>query len=217
MERDDEGSALALERLLFFSDAVFAIAITLLVIEIKVPALPHDAGDRDLGMALLQLTPRVIGFVISFFLVGQVWIEHHRMGRLLKSIDTGLLWRNLALLFFVAFMPFATGVLSEFFRSPIAVAFYGVTFAGLGFTKARWWQYAVKRNLVNRSASEVTHISRRVWATPLTAGAVAIAGGLGLPFAVVGFSAIPFVARLMDRPQARSEQPVGRDLADDVA
>lgn len=76
--RSDE---LALERLLFFSDAVFAIAITLLVIEIRVPTLPHNATDRDLVVALLNLTPRIVGFIISFFLVGQTWIEHHRIGR----------------------------------------------------------------------------------------------------------------------------------------
>jgi uncharacterized membrane protein len=199
MTNESSGADLALERVLFFSDAVFAIAITLLVIEIKVPELAHDVDERTLGFALLALLPRIIGFVISFFLVGQVWIEHHRIGRLLRGTDTGLLWRNLGLLFFVAFMPFATGVLSEYFQSRIAVAFYGVTFAGLGFTKARLWQHVTRNHLVDANTAEAQRISRRVWATPLTALAVAILGGLGLPFAVVGFSAIPFVARLMDR------------------
>jgi len=107
MENSQSADQLAFERMLFFSDAVFAIAITLLVIEIKVPVLPHGATDRELGFALVGLIPRFVGFIISFFLVGQTWVEHHRIGRQLQRYERGLLWSNLWMLFFVAAMPFA--------------------------------------------------------------------------------------------------------------
>ncbi len=180
---------------------MFAIAITLLVIEIKLPPLPHDAGDAAVAVALSRLIPLFVGFVISFFLIGQTWVEHHKMGRELRSLDLGLLWKNLFLLFFVAFLPFATALLSEQFGSRVAVVVYASTFAGLGLAKAVYWRHAVKRGHVReRSSASVRSISRRVWATPLAAGAVAIAAAAGLPFAPAGFVAIPVLARLLDRP-----------------
>lgn len=200
---DDRGQQLALERVLFFSDAVFAIAITLLVIEIKVPTLPHGATDGELGLALVGLLPRIIGFAISFFLIGQTWVEHHRIGRQLRGFDRGLLWKNLGLLFFVAAMPFSTALLSEYFGSRLTVTVYALAFAGLGLAKAGLWRHAVRRQLVDPAQLEVGAIGRRVWATPVTAGAVAIAGGVGLPFAVLGFGLIPLVARMLDRRGAR--------------
>jgi uncharacterized membrane protein len=198
MSETSPSEHLAFERLLFFSDAVFAIAITLLVIEIKVPELPHGSSDRELGFALLRLIPRIVGFVVSFFLIGQTWVEHHRIGRQLRHFDLGLLWKNLLLLFFVAFMPFSTGVLSEFFHSPVAVCLYATTFAGMGLAKASFWRHAVARQLVPAS-EETSRIGHRIWSTPITAAGVAIAAGLGVPNAIMGLLLLPLIAWLLDR------------------
>jgi uncharacterized membrane protein len=203
MREDAPSDALALERLLFFSDAVFAIAITLLVIEIRLPPLPHGAGDGAVVVALAQLVPLFVGFVISFFLIGQTWVEHHKMGRELRSFDLGLLWKNLFLLFFVAFMPFATALLSEHFGTRVAVVVYATSFAGLGVAKAAYWRHAVRRGHVHDPLSDaVRSIGRRVWAAPLAAAGVAIAAALGVPYAPAGFVAIPLLVRLLDRPTA---------------
>jgi uncharacterized membrane protein len=212
MNNDTHGRAAdhpALERLLFFSDAVFAIAITLLVIEIRVPALPHGAGDAELGASLVGLIPRVVGFVTSFFLIGQTWVEHHRIGRQLLGYDRGLLWKNLGFLFFVASMPFSSALLSEYFTTRIAVTIYALTFTGLGFAKAALWRHAARRRLVDPGTPESVSIGRRVWATPIAAVCVAIAGASGVPYAVAGFGLIPVVAQLLDRP--RKTAHIGRD------
>ena len=92
---------LAFERILFFNDAVFAISITLLVLEIKVPSIQQEFSELQLGYALLQMTPKIVGFLISFFLIGQTWIEHHRICSYLGTYNSGMLWRNLWLLLFV--------------------------------------------------------------------------------------------------------------------
>lgn len=202
MHDRESSEALALERMLFFSDAVFAIAITLLVIEIKMPELPHGAGERQLAFALANLIPIFVGFFISFFLIGQTWIEHHKMGRELQTFDLGLLWKNLLLLFFVAFMPFATVLLSEHFTTRLATVVYAATFTGLGLAKVSFWRHAVRRGLVIEGASaSVYSIGRRVWAAPIAAAIVMVTAVAGVPFAPAGFALIPLIAALRDRPR----------------
>ncbi len=191
----------ALERMLFFSDAVFAIAITLLVIEIKVPTLEEGATARQLIEALLNILPLMVGFLVSFLLIGQTWIEHHRMSLLIERLDQGLLWWNILLLLCVAFLPFATAIMSEYYYLNIAICFYAVSFAVLGLAKAAFWRHAVKNKLLSPGADihQVRRIGRRVWATPITCGAVMIAAGMGIPYSQMGFMFIPLVAFALDR------------------
>ena len=113
-----------LERLIFFSDAVFAIAITLLVIEIKVPHLPHDASNMAHVAALAGLIPNFIGFFISFAVIGAFWAGHHRAFSLARHYAPGLVLPNLVLLCAIAFMPFATAYMSENFGQTVPHALY---------------------------------------------------------------------------------------------
>src|SRR6185436_5665320 len=85
-----------LERLILFSDAVFAIAITLLVIEIKIPEIPRPiVTDHLLGERLLELIPKFVGFLISFLLIGQYWTVHHRMFGYVINFNQRLIWLNI--------------------------------------------------------------------------------------------------------------------------
>src|SRR5689334_20483118 len=103
----------SLERLVFFSDAVFAIAITLLVIELHPPhfdrAVATDAGHLE---ALANLIPNFIGYIISFFVIGMFWMGHHRAFALAAHYSPRILWWNLLLLCSIAFMPFASAYVS---------------------------------------------------------------------------------------------------------
>ena len=102
-----------LERLTFFADAVFAIAMTLLVVDVKLPAVvaPTDAA---LGQALANLIPHYIAFLVSFLVLARFWAGHHALMGQLKGSSNRLLWANLLLLLAVAFMPFPTAVVSQF-------------------------------------------------------------------------------------------------------
>jgi uncharacterized membrane protein len=108
-----------LERLILFSDAVFAIAITLLVIEIKVPEVHGNVSDDVLLHELKHLVPKFMGFLISFMLIGLYWTIHHRMFGFVTNFSKRLILLNLIFLFFIALMPFSTGFYSEYAGSEL--------------------------------------------------------------------------------------------------
>jgi len=114
----------ALERLVFFSDAVFAIAITLLVIELHPPHLARGIGDLVHVQALADLIPNFVGFLISFTVIGLFWMGHHRAFSLAAHYSPRILGWNMALLGMIAFMPFATAYLSSNFLQRVPTLFY---------------------------------------------------------------------------------------------
>jgi uncharacterized membrane protein len=114
----------ALERLVFFSDAVFAISITLLVIELKFPHLPRDASDRDFLVTLINMTPQFMGFFISFFVIGAFWSGHHRAFDCARHWSPKLMMPNLFLLCSVAGMPFFTALVSDYYARLVPTAAY---------------------------------------------------------------------------------------------
>src|SRR6266487_4799811 len=102
-----------LERFTFFSDGVFAICITLLIIEIKPPILIEHT-DKALWEHLGETGLKFIGFIISFGIIGHYWSVHHRIFGYAKNYTTTLLWINMAFLFTVVLLPFSSGVLGEY-------------------------------------------------------------------------------------------------------
>jgi uncharacterized membrane protein len=108
----ETGPTHQLERLVFFSDAVFAIAITFLVIELHAPNLPRGASDLDYIQALANLIPHFVSFIISFFVIGSFWAGHHRAFSCARHWDPRLLFPNLELLFTIVAMPFFTAFVS---------------------------------------------------------------------------------------------------------
>lgn len=128
---DHEHDRKQLERLTFFSDAVFAIAITLLVIEVRPPHVPR-LDNLALAQALIDLLPNYIGFVVSFLVLGRFWVVHHTVFGLLKAADHRLVWINLLFLLVVAFMPFPTAVLSEYVGLRVGVGLYTAWLTLLG-------------------------------------------------------------------------------------
>ena len=113
------------ERLVFFSDAVFAISITLLVIELSVPE--RLAGDTELREALIELLPSFFSFFLSFAVIALWWLSHHRLLRLVDRSHPALVALNFVLLASVAFLPFASGVLGHHGDLSTAVALYAAT------------------------------------------------------------------------------------------
>lgn len=138
-----------LERLILFSDAVFAIAITLLVIEIKVPELEGTVTDAALAGELLHLIPKFVGFLLSFLIIGVYWTIHHRQFSFVVNYDRRLLWLNLIFLMAIALMPFSSGLYGEFSRPSTVhlVLPYGVYTANISF--AGLMQFLLWRHIAN--------------------------------------------------------------------
>jgi uncharacterized membrane protein len=138
-----------LERMVLFSDAVFAIAITLLVIEIKIPELHGEQiTDKALLGELKHLIPKFLGFIISFMLIGIYWTVHHRMFGYVTSYTPKLLRLNLLFLFFIVLMPFSTGFYGEYTgvalmreQLKVPMSFYVLNFACAGFVNYLMWVY----------------------------------------------------------------------------
>jgi uncharacterized membrane protein len=149
-------------RLVAFSDGVFAITITLLVLEIRPP---ND--DKNLLHGLLALWPSYLAYAVTFLFIGQVWVNHHVMFDHIHAADRTVLFLNTLLLMVVAFLPFATSVLADALRSGndqrTAVVFYGIAFAVTALTFNAVWQYACRRRLRSEAldAAGATAIGRR--------------------------------------------------------
>ena len=114
------------------TDGIFAVAMTLLVIELKLPD-PHTIHSYDeLTRALLSLTPKAISWLISFFVLATFWISHHRLFHYVRSVDATLLWLNLVQLGFVSLMPFSAALVGEFGATPLAQIAYNGNMVMLG-------------------------------------------------------------------------------------
>jgi uncharacterized membrane protein len=162
--------SLGLERIVFFSDAVMAIAITLLAIDIRVPEIDPSVAAVELPRQLAAITPNLLTFFISFIVIGIYWISHHRYFNYIQRYDTRLMLLNLMFLFFIACMPFVASLLGSFPTVPIALVIYTLAVAALGISMALIWRYASKNHRLIDStldASTIRMINIRLFVAPL--------------------------------------------------
>jgi uncharacterized membrane protein len=118
-----------LDRIVNFSDAVVAIAITLLVLDIRVPDVPDELVAQELPAQLLALWPKYFGYVLSFVSIISFWNIHHTIFSTIRGYDRGLILLNSLFLMFVAVVPFPTSLLSEYGNHQLPVAIYAATLA----------------------------------------------------------------------------------------
>jgi uncharacterized membrane protein len=126
-----------------FSDGVFAIAITLLVLDLVVPS-KVEASEHGLAHALAQEWPAYFAYLVSFLVIGIIWVNHHTVFNNVRLVDRPVLFANLALLLFVSLIPFPTHLLADYLTagsdSHIAAAVYSATMFAMGLAfAALWW------------------------------------------------------------------------------
>jgi uncharacterized membrane protein len=120
---------LRLTRIEALSDGVFAIVVTLLVLELKVPALTDHASVSELAHALVDLPPKFVSWLISFIIVCKFWLNHHHILGLARHADYATVWLNSLFLLGQSFIPFPTALAGEYPTNPLAVSFFGFVFA----------------------------------------------------------------------------------------
>jgi uncharacterized membrane protein len=175
-------------RLEAFSDGVFAITITLLILEITPPT-----DYEHLLRGLAALWPSYLAYAVTFLFIGQVWANHHVMFDHIRKADRVVLLLNTILLMVVAFLPFATSVLAGALRDGhgqrTAVVFYGIAFDATALTFNAVWQYARRHRLLSEEleAAGATAISRRF---QLALAWLAIGTLLGAVLPVLGVAVI---------------------------
>jgi uncharacterized membrane protein len=122
------------------SDGVFAIVVTLLVLEITVPHVAAHDSTAELARALWTLAPKFVSWVISFVTVCVIWLNHHRLFTMVGRIDHRFFWLNANLLLWTSFIPFPTALMGDYPTNRLAVSFYGwvMLLMALGFVMVRW-------------------------------------------------------------------------------
>jgi uncharacterized membrane protein len=175
---------LGLERIVFFSDAVMAIAITLLAVDVKVPEIAATMAAAELPARLAELSPRIMSFVISFVVIGIYWMSHHRYFSFIKRFDGGLMVLNLMFLMFIAAMPFVASLLGQYPSLPVGVVAYAADVAAIGISlSALWWYASRSHRLVDESldARTIRVMNLRAIGAPIIF-VVSIPVGLVNPF-----------------------------------
>jgi len=145
-QEGDEAADEGIGRILALSDGVFAIALTLLILDIVLPA---RTNDDNLGHALLHIWPRYLAYALSFLVIARFWVIHHQTFKLIVRDNTTLVWLNFLLLFFIAFLPFPTAVIGAHEGSAAAAVLYAIAVCLTGASSAAYLWYATGRaNLI---------------------------------------------------------------------
>jgi uncharacterized membrane protein len=152
--REIELDAKQTARLETFADGVFAIAITLLVLEIRIP----EAGE-DLTDALLSQWPSFAAYVTSFLGIGVIWVSHHQMFAIIHRTTPTFLFLNVLFLLPVAFIPYPTALVAQHIQEPgngtVAVVLYGLVSTGVAVMFNVLWAYSMRANLIASGAATI--------------------------------------------------------------
>ena len=154
----------SVERLAALSDGIFAVAMTLLVLDLRVPVRDAVHSEHDLGQALLALTPRLVVFLMSVMTLGIFWVGQQTQLNQFARADRNLAWIHIAFLCCVSLAPFSTSLLAEFIHYKIALLVYWFNILLLGSALYWSWSYASRTNLLSADVPAEIHpaVVRRI-------------------------------------------------------
>ncbi len=208
------GLGMSVGRLEAFSDGVLAIVITLLILDLKVPTGAHG----HLGRALADQWPQYVAYLVSFLIVGIIWLNHHATVQLLDRTDHGVQVLNLLLLLPVSVLPWPTALLAEYARQGtvgderIAVVIYGVTSSLMAVSFNILWRYLLRHPELHRPdvSPQLLAVRNRRYNLGLAVYPVAtLLGLLSLPLFLVLMLGLAGLY-LLPTPDVQAERPVPR-------
>jgi uncharacterized membrane protein len=155
---DDEDMP-GIDRLLALTDGVVAIALTLLVLQLQVPATTILAKDPDSARALWHaLSPdgsELTSYLVSFLVIAQFWMVHHRVLRGMRGHSEGLAWRNFSFLLALTLMPFTSDLIGRYGTNPLAITLFGINLVAISLSTQWIFLYAAKHNLIRDMARSI--------------------------------------------------------------
>jgi len=171
------GILLSKGRMEALTDGIFAIAMTLLVLEVKVPDLPKSAGTDELLHKIREEAPALVSFLISFLYCALLWLWHHLAMHFVRHLQLALVWLNLLFLMSISLMPFSCGLLGHFLRNRAAQEIYFANMFIAAALLASQWIVAKQKKLINEDdlmASKVMGQQLMFMPLALAAGMVAV-------------------------------------------
>ncbi|HEX5004585.1 MAG TPA: TMEM175 family protein [Gemmatimonadales bacterium] len=187
------------------ADGVFAVAMTLLVLQVHVPDVPAPLSIAAALEALQVILPTVGGYAVSFLILGTLWIGHHNQFRYLRRVDAASLWANLFFLLCVAFVPFTTAFVARYPTLQVPLLLYGATLLLAGLVLFAHWSHAVDAELVDETMTPelADSVRERISMGLAMYLAATIVGGFLPKVGMLIFACVPVVYMLPSRLDPR--------------
>lgn len=152
---EPEQIGLGTSRLAALADGIFAVAMTLLVLNLQVPHIPAELAGGRLPRALLDLWPKFLSYALSFVVVGVYWVGQHNQFHYIRRVDRPFMWINIVFLMGIAVIPFSAALMGEYVHQEIAVAIYGLNLVVVGaLLYLIWWYATANHRLVDQDLTE---------------------------------------------------------------
>lgn len=197
---------LSKSRMEALTDGIFAIAMTLLVLELKVPELPKSAGPQELLHRIGEEGPAIFSFLISFMYCGLLWIMHHLAMHFVRHLQIALVWLNLLFLMSISVMPFSCGLLGHFVRNSVAREIYfGNMFVAAALLLAQWL-VAKKKGLINADDPWASRLmGQRIMFLPAALGVAMVATVFNLNAGFYSMAVVLVALRFWQRKWHRDQ------------
>lgn len=188
-------------RLEALSDGLFAIVMTLLVLELKIPELPKGVSDAELIHKLRELGPALFSFFITFILSSSFWLLHHLSFHFIRHTTRALCWINLIFLMFVSLLPFSTALLGHHLGRQVVLFIYFGNEMMVGLGLLVHWRYAISRGLLHTEADPraVRKLTERITTLPIAFAAALVTTAIRPEFAMFGFMIVGLGLRIIQR------------------
>lgn len=204
--RNNQNMKFQLERILLFSDAVFAIAITLMIIEIKPPHLEAGISTSEAIHELLKEIPIFVGTILSFFLIGLFWYRHHDLMKYVVAYDNKFIRMNFCLLLSIAFLPFSTAFVFENNGiTPIPIIFYNLNYIIASIINYRIYQYAlnpIHKLCIEDTTQELIDLKKHTYFSISIFVLVIILAIINEQIAPMGYAGFAFTSIVMRKGKA---------------
>jgi uncharacterized membrane protein len=204
---------LSKERIVAFSDGVIAIIITLMILDIHFPKIAEVSTSNETWLALSNMIPSLIAYLVSFYGLGIFWINHHNFFHMVKHSDRNLLWLNLNLLFWLSLIPLPTSYLANHYASPIATTLYGTVMFMCHASFGMLFSYASRNQLVmdKYNKKRIKQIIRMIiiscvlWLTSVAVGFISTYFSYGLTLLIALLYFLPQNIEIEEEKEEQKE------------